>query len=52
MPEAIDPNLHLSYLILGLVVIVGILALYTASLVVRNRNLHKDMETLEQLGEE
>jgi heme exporter protein C len=52
-PSVQNPtNLHLSYLILGLVVIVGILALYTASLVVRNRNLHKDMETLEQLGEE
>lgn len=52
MPEVVDPNMHLSYLILGLGVILSILGLYAGSLVVRNRNFRKDLETLEQLGEE
>jgi hypothetical protein len=40
----------LPYLILGLVVTFGILAAFIGSLVARYRNLQKDVELLEQLG--
>jgi hypothetical protein len=50
MPENTTPD-TLSYLILGLVVAFGILAAYIGSLVVRYRNLQKDIQLLEQLDE-
>jgi hypothetical protein len=42
----------LSYLILGLVVAFGILAAFLASMISRYRNLQKDADLLEQLGNE
>ncbi len=40
------------YLIAGYTVIFGIMLLYVASLVVRSRNLKREIETLKQLDEE
>jgi hypothetical protein len=42
----------LPYLILGLVVAFGILAAFIGSMIARYRNLQKDVELLEQLGDE
>ena len=41
-----------NYMILGFVVIFGAMLAYVISLWVRNRNLHKDIELLEQLEEQ
>ena len=40
------------YMILGFVVIFGAMLAYVISLWVRNRNLNKDIELLEQLEEQ
>jgi CcmD family protein len=40
------------YLIAGYTVIFGIMLLYVVSLVVRSRNLKREIETLKQLDEE
>ena len=40
------------FMILGFVVIFGTMALHLVSLYLRNRNLNRDMELLEDLGEE
>ncbi len=40
------------YLILGLVVVFAILGLFVASLVIRYRNLEKDVQLIEKLSEE
>jgi NhaP-type Na+/H+ and K+/H+ antiporter len=48
MPADVPAN-TLSYMIAGYVVIFGIMLVYLASLVVRNRNLRQDEETLEEL---
>jgi hypothetical protein len=42
----------ISYMIAGFAVIFGFMALYLVSLVVRNRNLQRDLETLEELDKE
>lgn len=39
-----------NYMILGYAVIFGVLFLHLASFVVRNRNLHRDLEMLEKLN--
>jgi len=41
-----------SYLILGLVVVSTIIVLFIASMVIRYRNLQKDLQMLQELGEE
>ena len=38
-----------SYMVAGYVVIFGVMLIYLVSLVVRNRNLHQDLEVLEDL---
>ena len=38
-----------SYMIAGYAVIFGVMLIYLASLVVRNRNLHQDLDLLEDL---
>ncbi|NOH11482.1 MAG: hypothetical protein HND51_07525 [Chloroflexi bacterium] len=40
------------FMILGFVFIFGSMALHLVSLYLRNRNLHRDMELLDDLGEE
>ena len=50
MQENTTPD-NVSYLILGLVVVFGFLGAYIASMVARYRNLQKDTQVLEQLGE-
>jgi hypothetical protein len=37
------------YLIAGYVIIFGVMALYLISLVVRERNLNQDLETLQEI---
>jgi len=37
------------YMIAGYVVIFGIMLVYLISLIVRSRNLHQDLDTLEEL---
>ncbi len=51
MPENTTPD-TVSYLILGLVVGFGILFAYIGSMIARYRNLQKDIQVLEQLGED
>jgi hypothetical protein len=41
-----------AYLVLGLVVFFGILALFVVTMVIRANNLRKDEALIEQLGEE
>jgi hypothetical protein len=38
-----------SYMIAGYTVIFGVMVIYLVSLVVRNRNLHQDLDLLEDL---
>ena len=38
-----------SYMIAGYAIIFGVMLLYLISLLVRQRNLHKDMEVLEEI---
>lgn len=40
------------YLVAGYTVIFGIILLYVVSLIVRSRNLKREIETLKQLDEE
>jgi len=42
----------MSYMIAGFVVIFGFMLIYLVSLVVRNRNLQRDLEMLEELDKE
>jgi len=41
-----------SYMIAGFAVIFGVMSLYVLSLVVRKRNLEKDLEVLAELDQE
>jgi ABC-type polysaccharide/polyol phosphate export permease len=50
MDSATTPD-TLSYLYLGLVVLVVIMGCFLASLVVRYRNVQKDLELVEKLSE-
>ena len=40
------------YMIAGYVVIFGVMLLYVASLYIRKRNLIRDLEVLEEMGED
>jgi hypothetical protein len=51
MNETATPDTF-AYLILGLVVASGIFLAFLGSMVVRQRNLQKDIQLLEQLGDE
>ena len=42
----------LDYMIAGYVVIFGVMIVYVVSLIVRARNLRRDMETLQELEEQ
>jgi hypothetical protein len=44
------PAQTVGYMIAGYTVIFGVMALYLVSLVVRQRNLKQDLETLQELG--
>ncbi len=47
---AADPTPDTSgYMVAGYIVIFGIMLVYLVSLLVRNRNLRRDLETLEEL---
>jgi hypothetical protein len=41
-----------AYMIAGYSVIFGIMLIYVASLILRRRNLHQDMQVLEELEEQ
>ena len=43
------PANTLSYMIAGYIVIFGVMIIYLISLAIRHRNLHQDLETLEEL---
>jgi hypothetical protein len=43
------PANTLSYMIAGFVVIFGVMIIYLISLVIRHRNLHQDLQTLEEI---
>jgi hypothetical protein len=47
----LDFAVSMKYMLAGYVVILSILAIYLVSLVVRWRNLKRDMEVLEELQE-
>jgi CcmD family protein len=46
------PAQTVNYMIAGYVVIFGVIALYLVSLVVRQRNLLQDLETLQALDQQ
>jgi CcmD family protein len=52
LPEPIDPNLTLNYMLLGYVVMGLIAFFYIASLASRQHNLKKELQLLQQLLEE
>jgi hypothetical protein len=43
------PAQTVNYFIAGYVVIFGVMGLYLASLIIRQRNLKRDLETLEEM---
>lgn len=45
------PAQTMNYFIAGYVVIFGVMAIYLASLIMRQRNLKQDLETLKELQE-
>jgi CcmD family protein len=52
LPDAIDPNTTLNYMLLGYTAMWLIALLYVASLASRQHNLHKEIKLLQQLLEE
>jgi len=45
------PAQTVNYFIAGYVVIFGVMALYLASLIIRQRNLMQDLDTLQEMEE-
>ena len=51
MFESVTPDTF-GYLVLGLAAVSAIVILFIASMVIRNRNLKKDLKMIEQLGDD